>query len=221
MPRLRLFWILLPGLFCATSPASPIVLVGSHNLLPELPDQSIEIYVAGGDLVQGLNFRIQVEDGGPHPPVTGLVPGPRITAVDLVSQTIFSTNNNGQLDVLRSPQIWVQSITTSPATVPNDQVPAEGLLATVTFDTTGFSVGVYALMMSSTLDGPTDFAGVPIDISDGSLRIIPEPGWQIVFWSGWAGWLAYQLTTGRSRRVIRHGMKPCGALRETQPAVAR
>ncbi|MFV2069778.1 MAG: hypothetical protein ACC645_22660, partial [Pirellulales bacterium] len=33
----------------------------------------------------------------------------------------------------------------------------------------------FQLALADTLDGPTDFAGIPIDITDGTLRVVPEP----------------------------------------------
>ena len=175
MSKSKLLSVLLLLAIAHVAQATPIIIVGQHDLLPNLPEQVIEIAVSGGDQVQGLNFRIQVEDGGPHPPVTGSVPGPNITAVDLITGTIFAGNHSVQVDSLRSPQVWVQTITTSPETAPDDWVTAEGLLATVTLDTTGFLEGTYDLLLTGTLDGATDFGGVPADITNGSIRIVPEP----------------------------------------------
>jgi hypothetical protein len=186
---------LLLVIFAHVAEATPIIVVGQHNLLPDLPEQEIKITVSGGDQVQGLNFRIQVEDGGPHPPVMGSVPGPNITAVDLVTDTIFASNHSGQVDSLQSPQVWVQTITTSPETAPDDWVTAEGLLATVTVDTTGFLDGTYELRLTDTLDGRTDFGGVPADITNGSIRVVPEPhGILLALGCFWA-----LLTTWRQR----------------------
>ena len=150
--------------------ATPIIDVGEHELLANTPDQSIQIMVAGGDDVQGVNFRIQVADGGTHPEVGGSIDGPVITDIDLMTGTIFDGNHTGQNSLLSFPQVSVQSITTETGTV-----PANGLLATVTFDTTGFSDGEFNLHIGDTRDGATDFAGIPVNIMDGSLRVVPEP----------------------------------------------
>ncbi|MFV2067995.1 MAG: hypothetical protein ACC645_13560, partial [Pirellulales bacterium] len=131
-----------------------IVVVGNQALLPNTANQTIAINVMGSELVQGLNFRVQVEDGGPLPPAAGPPTGPVITAVDLITGTIFDGNVSEQTDLLSLEQIWVQSVTTQSGTV-----IADGLLASVTFDTTGFWQGSFQLALADTLDGPTDFAG--------------------------------------------------------------
>jgi hypothetical protein len=150
--------------------ATPVIVVGEHELLADTADQLIEIMVSGGDSVQGLNLRLQVADGGTHPDAGGSIDGPKISNIDLVSGTIFDGNNTGQNGLLSLPQVWVQSITTA-----NGMVAADGMLATVMIDTTGFMDGEFDLRVGETLDGATDFAGVPVDITDGSIRIVPEP----------------------------------------------
>jgi hypothetical protein len=165
-----LVWGLASYAMVSYAIGSPIVDVGVHKLLPNTKDQEIAITVEGSDPVQGLNFRIQVEDGGPLPPAMGSPTGPVITAVDLITATVFAGNVSPQTDLLSLPQIWVQSVTTQ-----SGSVVADGLLATVTFDTTGFSRGSFRLALDDTLDGATDFAGIPIDITDGILRVVPEP----------------------------------------------
>ncbi len=150
--------------------ATPEIVVGEHELLADTANQLIEIMVSGGDSVQGLNLRLQVADGGTHPDAGGSIDGPKISNVDLVTGTIFDGNNTGQNDLLSLPQVSVQSITTA-----NGMVAADGLLATVLIDTTGFTEGEFDLWAGDTLDGPTDFAGIPASITDGSIRIVPEP----------------------------------------------
>jgi hypothetical protein len=150
--------------------ATPTIVVGEHELLADTADQLIEIMVSGGDSVQGLNLRLQVADGGTHPDAGGSIDGPKISNIDLVSGTIFDGNNTGQNGLLSLPQVWVQSITTA-----NGMVAADGMLATVMIDTTGFIAGEFDLRVGNTLDGATDFAGVPVDITDGLIRIVPEP----------------------------------------------
>ena len=80
------------------------------------------------------------------------------------------------------PQVWIQSTTTAEGTA-----TADGLLATLTIDTTGFLDGSFDLSLGNTLDGATDFAGLPADITDGSIRIIPEPTALVLLLLGCAG----------------------------------
>jgi len=166
----RIFSIGLAWSLASCAVGAPIVVVGNHALRPNMANQTIAIGVTGADPIEGLNFRIQVEDGGPLPPAAGPPTGPVITSVDLITGTIFADNFSEQTDLLRLDQIWVQSVTTESGTV-----IADGLLATVTFDTSGFTQGSFRLALAETLDGPTDFAGIPITITDGMLHVVPEP----------------------------------------------
>jgi hypothetical protein len=147
--------------------AAPIITVGSHDLLPNTPGQMVQIYVSGGDAVEGLNLYAQVGDGGPAE--GGTIVGPSITA-DILSGTIFAANNSGADSTGSSAQLAVSNTLTA-----SDTVDADGLLATLTLDTTGFFSGSWGLFLSDTLNGPTDFAGIEADIFDGSITIIPEP----------------------------------------------
>lgn len=144
--------------------------VGNNYLVPNTAGQVIRFYVTGAEAVQGLNFNVQVGDGGLA--AGGVTIGPAITSVDITGGTIFSGNNTGQVNALGLPQIAVSTITTSSGTV-----PASGLLAAVTFDTTGFFVGSWSLSLSNTLNGSTDFAGIPATIQNGTIStyiVVPE-----------------------------------------------
>ena len=75
--------------------------VGNHTLLPNTPGQIVPIMVGGGDAVAGFNLFAQVGDGGPELSEFGFLPGvdgPAITAVDLKSDTIFSSVSGPQDD---------------------------------------------------------------------------------------------------------------------------
>jgi hypothetical protein len=185
-------WMLALGAFVNHAEAEPVVNVGNHQLMPNMPNQSIDIMVSGGDAVQGVTMRVQVGDGGTAPESGIPASGPRITALDLLSDTIFSGNNTGQSNVLGWDQMWVVSTTTS-----SDQVPAAGLLARVTLDTTGWDAGTFPLHLGETRDGASDFAGIPMRISEGSITIVPEPA----AWGLSLGCLATMLGHIRRRRT--------------------
>lgn len=137
--------------------------VGNWFIPPNTNSFPIRFYVTGADAVQGLNFNIQIADGGPE--VGGVLPGPTMIDVDLLTGTIFDGNNTGQVDSLSERQIWVQTTTTAGGTV-----SADGLLATVLIDMPGFDTGlIWDFSLSGTLNGDTDFAGVPIDIVNGLI----------------------------------------------------
>jgi len=150
----------------------PSINVGTHNLNADMPHQIIQIDITGVDVAQGVNFNIQVADGGPE--AGGSILGPKITRVDIVGGTlggltIFTGNNSGQTDTLVLPQVWESTTTTSSGTVtPN------GVLGFVEIDTTGFFNSVmFDLIMSNTVNYPTDLAGIPVDVTDGKIIITP------------------------------------------------
>ena len=159
------FWLL----FATTgSVGSPSINVGTHYLQRNTAGQTIEISVSGSAEVQGLNLYAQIADGGPE--AGGGIDGPVLERVDIITDTIFGSNNTGQVDSLSLPQISIQLTTTS-----GGSVIANGLLATLTIDTTGFSDGQFALKLSETLEGDSDFAGIPMVIENGQIVIVPEP----------------------------------------------
>ncbi len=151
----------------------PVVLVGDHQLVADTPGQTIQLFVSGGDAVQGMNLYVQIADGGPEAP-GGSIDGPEITAVDTITGTIFDGNNTGMVDLDESgaadifPQFEGIAITTAAGTV-----AADGLLATVTIDTTGFVEDTFALIISDTLNGPSDFATRSIAAVDGTIEVVP------------------------------------------------
>ncbi len=162
---LALFFLLLRS---SATHAEPIIVVGFHPLVANQADQTISIFVSGGDAVEGLNLNIQIGDGGAD--LGGTTIAPTITKVDFLSGTIFDGNNNGQSDLATFPLFYAGSTTTTKATV-----AAEGLLATLTIDTTGFFSGFWDLHLGNTKNGPTDFTVVGATITDGVISV-PEPG---------------------------------------------
>jgi hypothetical protein len=168
--------------------------VGNHQLLPNTPNQKIALYVTGGDAIAAADLLIQIGDGGPErvnfPPLTAGTDAPGVPLpiglpnANLENPTfgpdtgIFaSTPNGGQFDGLGGsiPQLIGLSILTDTGTV-----AANGLLATLMIDTTGFTSGTWDLMLKDTLAGNTVFWSesanqVPLTIVNGSLTIVPEP----------------------------------------------
>src|SRR5687768_3460768 len=126
--------------------AVPVITVGNHELLPNTAGQTIQIHVSGGDDVDGLNFNAQIGNGGPE---VGGTDGPNLTA-DIINGTIFAGNNTGQQDPGSVPQVAARTTTTGQGTV-----DAQGVLATLTIDTTGFFTGTFDLLLSNTLNEDT------------------------------------------------------------------
>ena len=138
--------------------------VGTHTLQPNTPGQRVQIFVTGGLAVQGMNFNAQIADGGPE--LGGSIDGPDITGVDVLAGTIFANNNTGQQNPGSFSQLGIRYTTTNTGTV-----NASGLLGTITIDTTGFSSGGFDLRLDNTLNGDTDFAGLPINITNGRINV--------------------------------------------------
>jgi hypothetical protein len=190
--------ILLIG--AISTQAASSINVGSHSLLPNTAGQKIAIYVTGGDAIAAADLLIQIGDGGPErvnfPPLTAGIDAPGVQSpvgfpnVNLQNPTygtdtgIFSTvPNGGQSDGLGGsiPQLIGLSILTDSGTV-----AANGLLATLMIDTTGFTSGTWDLMLKDTLAGNTQFLNesanqVPLTIVNGSLTIVPEPTAIVLF----------------------------------------
>jgi len=204
MKSILMYGMALTFVFASSALAVPTIILDSdlstpeidpYVLLPNHPTwQPIDVFVTGGDAVEALNFNVEVGAGGP--PIADLVilndtaPGPSIPPL-----YVFDQNNTGTPFDLDGPwpetpplgaPLWeVRSTATASGTV-----PAVGLLGTIFFDTSGMGAGgLWPLMMSSTVNGPTDFGFVSADITDGTVRIeggpptvIPEPSTLFV-WS--------------------------------------
>lgn len=172
--------VILFGTVMCASPHSASALeiqVGHLLLAPNQAGQSIEVFVTGGDFVSGVNLYAQIGDGGPELAEYGLPAGqdgPSITAVDLKTASVFSSVPDPAVNQGSLPQVAVWSLGIA---AQGGQVPAQGRLATLTIDTTGFAAGRWDVKLSDVLaslaGGPfaTDFAGLPANIINGSLRV--------------------------------------------------
>jgi hypothetical protein len=156
---------------------APTLVVGSHNLLPNQSNQKVPLYVRGGQRVGGVNLYVQSGDGGPELTQLGLpagTRGPALTGIDLVTGTIFASTPDRPSVLLTLPQVGFATLAIAE---PQSWVAAEGLLATLTVDTTGLFGGTYDLKLDQILpelqDGPfaSDFGGQPVRINNGKLQI--------------------------------------------------
>jgi hypothetical protein len=156
------------------------VSVGHIQLQPNRSDQWIDVLVSGGDQVAGLDLFVQIGDGGRQLTYFGLPPGrsaPVITNVELKSNTIFQ----GVTDVpinLSSPQLPQTAVYTLALVGAAPTVSAQGKLARIQIDTTGFYGGTWPVRLSEVLPfdvfgGPytTTFAGVSATIENGTVTI--------------------------------------------------
>ncbi len=179
----------------STAMADLVIMVGDYDLLPGTAGQEVQIFVTGGDEVQGMNFYVQIADGGPGVADAGFIPqpgilGPTITKLDVITGTPFDGKHTGSLAEIPALQFALDSITTAAQIVdPETQitetslVAMDGLLATITIDTTGFdTIGQsWELRLANTLGGDfvetTEFIDaenniLQPNITNGSIRIV-------------------------------------------------
>ncbi|MDY7010416.1 MAG: PEP-CTERM sorting domain-containing protein [Planctomycetota bacterium] len=169
----------------AVAVAEPNIVLNTYYLQPNQTGQSIPIYVTGAGSVQGLEFNVRIGGG---------TSGPIFEDVDILTGTIFDGNNTG---VNPGSYINPRDAYLGTTTVSGSAL-TDGLLATLTIDTTGLFEGQYSLSLIDTLEGRTNFAGVSADITDGSIIIIPEPTSLVLMLVG-AGLIAH-----RRRNKSRH-----------------
>ena len=154
MTRGYVFGILMGLLLISTVHGELMVQVGGHELLPNTADQTIPITVTGGDPIAGVILRIQVGDGST---------GPVITNVDLETGTVFE----GLPVFALPPEVLVgeaeSQIVILDLTDTIFDVPADGLLATVTVSTEGIESGEFNIAFTTTTFGTTEFAEVGRD----------------------------------------------------------
>ena len=156
------------------------IVVGTHLLSANTANQSISIFISGGEAIAGEDFFAQIGDGGSF--VGGTNAKPSFTAVNIIGGSVFAGNNNGAFGDpgpgnAAHPLIWVDGTTTAAGTV-----AANGLLATLTIDTTGLSGGTFPLLLTGVAPSLGGFntslsnavgAAIPLSITNGLLKIAP------------------------------------------------
>lgn len=186
MGRVLLFGAMTLGLLtCAvsgqSSTSSASINVGNHVLAPNLTGQTVQIFVtnngAGGQFpVSGADVNVEVSDGGPS---NGGTLGPQLSSADLVTGTIFAANNNGQQNFINQPQVYEGAITTSGGTV-----NANGLLATLTLDTTNVPPGTYSLKLANFKDPTVGDTDLGIDQNFDTITPVVTNGNLVVTYPG-------------------------------------
>ena len=149
------------------------------TLEPDQADQLVTVsLVNDGEPVPvtGIGFNVQVTDSGPS--LAGSIPGPKISHVDVFSDTIFDSNNNGAsgTGAFDGGQLYSTGTLTRSGTV---EIPsAFSIIASITFDTTGFFDGEYTFTFD-TLNGGVFYTSIGSDIQvasgpPGTLSIRPK-----------------------------------------------
>ena len=148
------------------------------DLQPNMANQAVQFFASGiaGVGVNGLELDLQIGDGGAA--LGGTDSMPTIGVIDLLSGTIFDSSPT-QADVVVTP-LAIQSTVDQAA-----GVTADGLIATVEFDTTGITAGNTAVLLNNVAgDFNTSFFVnenvADADVPDGVIRIgnpnvVPEP----------------------------------------------
>ena len=158
--------------------AALIMDVGSIALNPGQAGQErvFQVENTGGAPVDtlGIQFNIQIGDG------SALLLAPTITQVDILTGTIFATDNSGLSGGMDTVHRWEIS-TLENGSPPTPSVPtAFSTAATVTFDTTGFGAGSWDVSFtvpsgSTAYIDPASGNPLPMTLIDGTLTIVPEP----------------------------------------------
>ncbi len=164
----------------AVSASAATIDVGAIELLENTPNQPVPIWIDGGEPCVGMNFTAQIADGGSigGGPTFSPFDPPASTPLDLLTDTIWDSGMVFELDpsVLPGGQLLVGGV------VVGDEVPAEGLLATMYVDTTGWFANHPAdpwdLTMTDTIGDDIsifDGQGAPLDlaVSPGTLTLVP------------------------------------------------
>jgi hypothetical protein len=153
--------------------AAPIITVGSHDLQENSPGQTVQLYVTGLEQVTSFNLRAQIGDG------MGANPEPIFQAIsfgggmwDTYANTVMGGPVSGAEQFAQATVAFNTSVS----------VPADGLLLTLTIDTTGFFDGdSFDLLLKSTQIGAdSDFVQIgggtlAPDITNGTINVVPEP----------------------------------------------
>ena len=143
------------------------IVVGNHIVLPNSAGQIVQVFVSGGDAVSGVDFNAQIADGGIF--AGGVVSGPAIAA-DIVNATIFAPNNVGDNNA-NPGHVFGDMVAFHSTTTASGAVSANGLLATLIIDTTGFASGTWPLKLAGTVNGNTAFGSVPTNVTNGRITI--------------------------------------------------
>lgn len=165
----------------AASHAQLFIEVGLHPLQPDQSGQIVDLFVEnrGTEDIQvtGLTFNAQVADSGPiSEGGSGVIDGPNITAVDIVSGTVFDANNLGQLNLVTVPQSWSSSVMTQNGTTTALAAGTTTRLARLTLTTETFSTPqTWDLKVFGT--AYLDENSVPIlpTVTEGAVSVVPEP----------------------------------------------
>lgn len=160
-----------------TASAAPIINVGSHDLQENTPGQVIYLQVTGTEDVTGFNLRAQIGDG------TGPNAEPVFEAIGFGGGMWDAHPNTkiGDGPVVSAEQFAQYSVAFNQNT-PAYTATADGLLVSLTVDTTGFFDGdSFDLLLKDTQIGADSdlvvIGGGTLapEITNGTINVVPEP----------------------------------------------
>ncbi len=140
--------------------------------------------VTGGTLVDGMEFNIQIGDGGSD--LGGTDTNPTITGIVLDTGTIFAPNSPTQADPVTFPLARQSTVDVT------SSVAASGIVAFVTLDTSALTPGDDFDLILSNVAGSFDTAFVDplggiVNVTSGTsynIEIVPEPATLVLLGMG-------------------------------------
>jgi hypothetical protein len=192
------------------------IVVGDHVLQPNQAGQVISLYMTGSDAYGFSTVRTFINGDVAGAPVISHVFGTIVSTIPGANLT-GSIWEGGAAGVYNSPPYATASIgdglqtgATFQLSNPLDPSTTPGLYVTFTFDTTGVAPGVYSFSLTDSPIGPTEiFSGLtpdlepiptPLEIINGSLTVVPEPGSLALALAAMAG-MAFVAIRNRVRRA--------------------
>lgn len=160
------------------------------DLLEETANQTVALFgtgLANDGGADGFELDIQIGDGGSA--LGGSDTSPIVSVIDLLTGTIWENAGGSQLDVVDTPLARQSTVDTT------SLVTADGLLAIITFDTTGFGTGEIDFALTGVggafdtvfFNGATSLTTIA---PNGVIRVVsavPEPGSALVVVGGLVG----------------------------------
>lgn len=159
------------------------------DLHAETANQAVHFFatgIAAGEGADGLEFDVQVGDGGAF--LGGTDTAPTITSIDLINGTVWESSGPTQSDPENHPLIRQSTVDTS------SLVFSDGRIGTIVFDTTGFGIGEIDFRLSGVADSfdTTFFKGVESLTTvapNAIIRVsaVPEPASGLLIFTGLIG----------------------------------
>ncbi len=175
------FVLMTAGALAAVSPAEAAVEIylGSTVLLPDTPDQMLNVTISGDEPIWGVDFFIRMEGDG-----AAVLPSFQITPQGSVGPLIDGVLAEGAGYVFDGVLTFLDTVMSSPTsaniallTFDDSGVDPNGILLTLLVDTTGVHEGRFVLEPMIEFD-VTNAMGESLapTIHPGEILIAPEPG---------------------------------------------